>query len=242
MKIGINCGHSLSGQPGCGAVGIIDESVETRNVGKELMKLFKNAGHTVVDCTNDYAKSTSENLSKIVSLANAQSLDLFVSIHFNSFNGTAKGTEAYTYGGTQHKEAVNVCKNLAGLGFTNRGVKDGSSLYVVRKTKAKAILIEVCFVDNGSDVDRYKSVGVNGIAKAIYAGITGTAYTGGGNVTTDKKQLTDIKGHWAEKHIQKLFDYGIVNGDENHKYNPDKPITRAEAAVIASNVLTICGK
>ena len=30
MRIGINCGHTVSGQPGCGAVGRIDESVETR--------------------------------------------------------------------------------------------------------------------------------------------------------------------------------------------------------------------
>ena len=34
MRIGINCGHTVSGQPGCGAVGRIDESVETRAVGK----------------------------------------------------------------------------------------------------------------------------------------------------------------------------------------------------------------
>ena len=31
MRIGINCGHTVSGTVGCGAVGYIDESVEARN-------------------------------------------------------------------------------------------------------------------------------------------------------------------------------------------------------------------
>ena len=51
MRIGINCGHTVSGQPGCGAVGYIDESVETRNVGYALIDLFRAGGHIVVDCT-----------------------------------------------------------------------------------------------------------------------------------------------------------------------------------------------
>lgn len=104
MKIGINCGHTLTGQPGCGAIGFIDESVEVRRVGKSLMSLLRRSGHTVIDCTNDYASSTSENLSKIVSMANAQTLDLFVSIHFNSGGGHPAmreyGTEEYEYLGT----------------------------------------------------------------------------------------------------------------------------------------------
>ena len=172
MRIGINCGHTVSGQPGCGAVGIIDESVETRNVGKALMALLKKGGHTVVDCTNDYAKSTSDNLAAIVNLANAQTLDLFVSIHFNS--GGGHGTEVYTYGGQKLPEAVGVCERIAELGFNNRGVKDGSGLYVVHRTNAKAMLIEVCFVDT-DDADKYKNIGPGKFAEAIYSAVTGAA-------------------------------------------------------------------
>ncbi|MGN0106093.1 MAG: N-acetylmuramoyl-L-alanine amidase [Hominilimicola sp.] len=171
MRIGINPGHTVSGQPGCGAVGFIDESVETRNVGYKLMALLKQAGHTVVDCTNDYAPTTSSNLSQIVELANKQPLDLFVSIHFNA--GGGKGTEVYTYGAAKHTEAVNVCNALNKLGFVNRGIKDGSNLYVVRRSDAKAMLIEVCFVDTQSDVDLYKQLGADCIAQAICTAITG---------------------------------------------------------------------
>ena len=39
MRIGINCGHTVSGTVGCGAVGYIDESVEARKVGYALENL-----------------------------------------------------------------------------------------------------------------------------------------------------------------------------------------------------------
>lgn len=58
------------------------------------------------------------------------------------------------------------------LGFTNRGVKAGTGLYVIRKTKAKSMLIEVCFCDNQQDIDTYNAAGgAEGIARAIYKGI-----------------------------------------------------------------------
>ena len=52
----------------------------------------------------------------------------------------------------------------------------------------------------------------------------------------------DIEGHWAQKHIDKLAKYGIVNGDGTGNFNPDKPVTRAEAAVMVANALTYIGK
>lgn len=235
MKIGINCGHTVSGQPGCGAVGFINESDETRNVGYKLMEYLKSAGHTVVGCTNDKAASTNENLSKIVAMANAQPLDLFVSIHFNA--GRGKGTEVYTYGGKEHAEALNILKNMSKLGFTNRGVKDGSSLYVVKRTNAKAMLIEVCFVDTKSDVELYEQRGADAVAKAICNAITGQ------EVKTEQSIFYDVSTNDAAyQHIKKLKDYGIINGYGDGSFKPDNPITRQEAAIMISNALTICGK
>ena len=40
--------------------------------------------------------------------------------------------------GVAFQEATRVLNNLVGLGYTNRGIKDGSNLYVIRNTKAKA--------------------------------------------------------------------------------------------------------
>lgn len=173
MKFGINCGHTKSGA-GSGAVGIINESVETRNVGYALMNLLKAGGHTVIDCTIDKATIQNAYLSQAVKLANNQTLDYFISIHFNA--GGGRGTEVYTYEGRQFTDALEVCQNISALGFKNRGVKAGTGLYVIRKTKAKSMLIEVCFVDT-DDANLYKQLGVNKIAEAIYKAITDTNVT-----------------------------------------------------------------
>lgn len=172
MVIGINCGHTANG-PGYGAVGIIKESEHTRIVGQALMSLFRSAGATVIDCTIDQANTQNEYLAAAVALANRQDLDWFISIHFNaSVSHEGHGAEVFTYEGRQYQDALDVCSNLAELGFTNRGVKAGSGLYVIRKTKAKSMLIECCFCDNQQDMDIYQAAGgAEGIAKAIYKGV-----------------------------------------------------------------------
>lgn len=172
MTIGINCGHTIGGA-GYGAVGIIKESNHTRLVGYALMEKLKAAGVNVIDCTIDEANTQEEYLAAAVALANRQDLDWFISIHFNaSGSHTGQGVEVYTYEGRQYQDALDVCGNIATLGFKNRGVKSGSGLYVIRKTKAKSMLIEVCFCDNEQDVELYNSAGgAEAIAKAIYKGI-----------------------------------------------------------------------
>ena len=163
MKIGVNDGHTLSGA-GTGAVGVIKEGEHTRLVGEEVRRLLKEKGIAVFNCTVDYAETTNESLSLVVQQANREDLDWFISIHFNA--GGGKGVEVYTYEGRQYQDAIDVCNNIAALGFNNRGVKAGTGLYVIRRTKAKSMLIEVCFVDT-EDANKYLKVGHKAIAKAI---------------------------------------------------------------------------
>ncbi|MDP4118714.1 MAG: S-layer homology domain-containing protein, partial [Bacillota bacterium] len=65
-------------------------------------------------------------------------------------------------------------------------------------------------------------------------------------IVMNKIKFNDISGNWAEKHIQKLADYGVVNGVQNddgtYSFRPDEPITRAEAAVMIANALSVVGK
>lgn len=168
-NLGVNDGHTIEG-PGSGAVGRISESEHTRLVGNEVRKLIKERGHNAINCTVDYANTTGEGLALIVQQANREDLDWFIAIHFNA--GRGRGVEVYTYQGRKYDDAVAVCKAIADLGFTNRGVKEGTGLYVISKTKAKSMLIEVCFVDS-NDVDTYLRVGYKSIAKAIVDALCG---------------------------------------------------------------------
>lgn len=179
MVIGINCGHTIAGTIGCGAKGYLTESDETRAVGYALMDMLKAAGHTVVDCTDDVAPSVGANLRKICEKANAQPLDMFISIHFNA--GEGQGCEVYTYGAAESCRAREINRALANLGFKNRGIKDGSNLRVIEGTSAPAALIEVCFVDTKSDADLYKALGSYRVAQAIFEGITGCQAESGGH-------------------------------------------------------------
>lgn len=84
MRIGVDMGHSLSGA-GSGAVGIKKETDMNRLAGKRLITMLQEKGHTVVNCTVDSASSVDDQLVGIVQKANAQALDIFVSLHLNSF-------------------------------------------------------------------------------------------------------------------------------------------------------------
>ncbi len=243
MRIGINCGHTLSGA-GSGAIGFLTESLETRAVGYALIRQLRALGHTVFDCTNDTASSVSSNLSQIVALANAQPLDAFYSIHFNA--GGGQGTEIYTYGGVNILGADQILQNMEGLGFQNRGIKDGSNLYVIRRTVAPAALIEVCFVDNAADANLYTRLGAEAIAAAICRGITGTAPEEKEELTVPQYEelkneirdltetvkllaveVADLKNpmiynyidenmpSWARPSVQKAANQNILRGDEN---------------------------
>lgn len=56
------------------------------------------------------------------------------------------------------------------------------------------------------------------------------------------EKFKDIQGHYAEKHIEKLAEYGIVNGYEDGTFKPDEPVTRGQVAVMVANALTYLGK
>ena len=168
IKISINAGHTAGGA-GYGAVYKgFRESEINRAVTTALIPKLQTLGHTVHISTVDKATSTQAYLSQTVKSANKSGADLFLSIHCNASTAhTGHGVECWTYKGAQHTEAKRICANLSNLGFRNRGVKDGRNLYVVKNTTAKAILIELFFLDNYTDRKLYLELGANEIAEAI---------------------------------------------------------------------------
>lgn len=164
MRIVVNAGHTKF-STGTGANKYLNESKETRKIAYELMKLLVDSPHEIIPAVYD---RSSNNLKEAVQLSNSKGANLFVSIHLNA--GGGEGVEVYTWKGNKLKQATNICKNIAALGYKNRGVKDGSHLYVINKTNAEteAILVECCFVDNQKDVEKYNAYKM---AEAIYNAI-----------------------------------------------------------------------
>lgn len=152
------------------AYGIFSEVTEDRNVKNAVISKLHSLNFTVYDCTDDNGKTQNENLKNIVAKCNAHTVDLDISIHFNASNGGGHGVEVLQYSNKTQTVAQNICNAIAELGFKNRGVKDGSKLYVLKKTNAPAILIECCFCDSEIDASLYN---VDKMADAIVKGLTG---------------------------------------------------------------------
>ncbi|MDK0636881.1 N-acetylmuramoyl-L-alanine amidase [Clostridium perfringens] len=172
MRIGIDKGHAITGVRGASA--ILDEVNENRKIGNRLIQMLQEHGHTVVDCSCDTSYNVNDQLQKIVAKANAQPLDIIVSIHLNA--GGGHGTEVYTWGNpsqfTKSKADAILKAVVESCNFRNRGLKE-ANFYVLRKTVAPAILVEVCFTDSQEDA---KKINAEAIARAMFKGITGVAY------------------------------------------------------------------
>jgi len=169
MEIAIDFGHGVGQDRG--AVGVIAEETIINSVGTLVVNKLNELGHTVIEVRPTSASGVGDSLSQRCQKADNNNVDLYVSLHANAGGGV--GTEVFTYGAKEVLQARAVLNNLVNLGFTNRGIKDGSNLYVVKHPKATAMLIEVCFVDTQSDVDLYNSIGAESIANAIVSGLTG---------------------------------------------------------------------
>lgn len=167
MKIAIRGGHCPKVP---GASGILNEVTEDRKVKDAVIKYLKQLGHQVYDVTPPDSMATSSgDLAHGVNEANRLKVDIFASIHFNAFNGSASGTEVCVY--SPHDYAQRVVDNLTKLGFKYRGQKVRTGLYELKNTSMKAMIVEVCFVDSSIDAGIYKRVGHDAVGKAIAEGI-----------------------------------------------------------------------
>lgn len=53
----------------------------------------------------------------------------------------------------------------------------------------------------------------------------------------EEMQKDDISGHWAEKAIRRCMERGLLKGYPDGSFQPDKPVTRAELAVILDRIM-----
>ena len=174
--VSIHGGHGLKNFQG--AFGLVSESKVDREIKNLVKKKLKKKGIKVYDATVDSGKSQTDILKQICAKSNKNDVDLTISIHLNAGvndlkgNGKTTGVECLVTSltGVKNKVSHDICKNIAALGFKNRGVKVRNDLYFLNQTKAPAILVEAFFCDDADDVKLYKkkkNAIVNAIVDAI---------------------------------------------------------------------------
>jgi len=145
------------------------EHIMDRQVKDAVAVKLRALGHTVYDDTDETGSTQSRNLSNIVANCNSHTADFVISFHLNAYNGSANGVEVCYY--DQQALAAKVSAQLSkDIGWKNRGAKERKELYVLAHTKAPAILIELGFIDNDTDMAKWN---VDKIANSIVYALTG---------------------------------------------------------------------
>ncbi|KXY22706.1 N-acetylmuramoyl-L-alanine amidase [Bacillus sp. FSL K6-0067] len=165
------------------------EHVMDRQVKDAVAAKLRALGHTVYDDTDETGSTQAQNLTNIVRNCDSHSVDLIISFHLNAYDTKAHGVEVCYY--DQQSLAAKVSAQLSkDIGWFNRGAKPRTDLYVLSKTKAPAILIELGFIDNESDMAKWH---VDNIANSIVYALTGQRVGGSVNVTTPSSKQNIIQ-------------------------------------------------
>lgn len=148
-KIILDAGH---GGKDAGAVnGGLYEKAAALKVATLVGTMLTKAGHQVYYTRKD---DTFVELADRCKLSNELNADFFISVHCNSAeNKSASGVETwFCKGSSKGKLLANyVQAELADIsGVKNRGIKEGT-FYVLKHTKAPAILVELGFISNETE-------------------------------------------------------------------------------------------
>ena len=231
--IALDAGHSIQTYgketPAFDDGTIIKEAEQNFAVMDLVNKYLKNMGFKTVICSKDINKDLTSNikinadLKERVQIENKANADIFISFHSNAITGYwqtfAKGIETYCYkfGGEGEKIAKKIQNNLiVDTKMYNRGVKQ-ANFYVLKNTKAPAVLVEIGFMDFKEDALHMKdSKWIEKYAKAIVKGICN--YYSVEAVFLEEDENTTLyrvmagsfnKRENAEKQIKKLKEKGI---------------------------------
>ncbi len=160
-KIYIDQGHNPQ-NPNAGAEGSgYREQDLTYEIGVLLADLLDSAGFETRLSRNSptevLGRSNQSSLSARVNDANAWGADYFISLHTNAAaSPSASGTEAlvYSLGSRAEPLAESILEQLtATTGLRDRGVIARPGLYVLRRTRMPAVLLEMGFITNRNDAD-----------------------------------------------------------------------------------------
>ncbi len=144
--------------PGASGNGYTEAELTVRTRDKLVAKLVAKNSKVVID--NDY-----DSLAQVLAKAPVKASDVILDIHYNAGPTLATGLEVIipdrnTLLERDYATQMSlVCANT--LGIKNRGVKTekdtARKTLAVMREEGSNFLIEVCFISNKSDLDKYFS-------------------------------------------------------------------------------------
>ncbi len=163
IKIYIDQGHNPRDfNTGAEGNGLYEQDI-TYEIGRRLYNLLSTVPEFEVRLsrpTPDTLLGTSNSSSLVtrVNEANSWGADIFISLHNNaSENSAASGNEALTYSPSStvaNELAEDILEELTlTTGLRNRGIVYRPGLYVLKKTKMPAVLVEMGFISNPYDAE-----------------------------------------------------------------------------------------
>ena len=172
MKVFINPGHDPR----------VDSGAVNPNAGTRECDIVKEAGEMLADyLTNagcEVKIMQDDDLDMVCATSNEWGADLFVSLHCNACNEhNARGTETW-YKSFNGQRLANYIQSqiIRSTNTIDRGVKQSDGLWVLKRTDAVAVLVEMAFIDNDDDLE-FMNANLDKIVKAIARGVTD--YQGG---------------------------------------------------------------
>ncbi len=158
-KLYIDQGHNPQ-NPNAGAEGNgYREQDLVYRIGVELAEILRAEGYDVrlsrPTADTQLGTSNAASLAARVNEANAWGADYFISLHANASTiPSASGSEALVYrtdstAGELGRRIVQYLSDATGL--PNRGVTPRTNLYVLRRTRMPAVLVELGFITNPGD-------------------------------------------------------------------------------------------
>ena len=149
------------------------------SIAKKLQSYLEQSGSFVLNTrVDDSALSNTkrQDLNERKKLANEEGVDLFISIHQNSFpKENVKGAQVFYYGDS--KESENLAKSIQNRlkeidSSNNREAKANKEYYLLKKTAVPSIIIECGFLSSPEEKNKLISEEYQEkLAWAIYMGI-----------------------------------------------------------------------
>ena len=180
IKIFIDQGHNPSLINAGANAGDTQEADVTFIVGRFLAELLNNDVRFEAKVSRPSADTVigttiRESLQARVDLANEWNADYFISIHANAnTNSNIQGAEVYLYQNNEESEALaqNILDGLHEVtNVKDNGVRFNPSLFVLRNTKMPALLVELGYLTNASDLEKLKNH-PKAFSQGIYLGIS----------------------------------------------------------------------